>query len=428
MRNFFLVLMTVALAASCFATVTISSPASGSTVSSPVHVVAYGTNGTNAMILYVDNNKQYTANSTTLDTTFSLSTGTHSLVVSGWDNSGNVTQAKESITVGSSSTSTSTSGSYAKITSPSSGASVNSPFTLNASASTANGVSGWVVYSDGNNVYQVNNGSTSLSASVSLSSGTHSVFVRAWDKVSGYVSSPTISITVGSSSGSTSTSSTDPTIYNINTQSGWNSCSSCAGDGGSGPVASYYSSQWVSSPSLDGKSMKFAITSTPAWGAVLWYKGLTSQISSPGTKHHFIYDTYVYLNNSSAVQALEFDINQYVNGHQLIFGTQCDVRGGNVWDIYDNQGHKWVHTGAYCPTLSAYTWHHVIVEVERTSGGGDYLHYISITLDGTKHYIDKYYPPTSSSWNVITINYQMDANGSGTPYTTWLDKTNFSYW
>jgi hypothetical protein len=70
----------------------------------------------------------------------------------------------------------------------------------------------------------------------------------------------------------------------------------------------------------------------------------------------------------------------------------------------------------------------VTIEVERASDGGDWLHYISITLDGNKSYIDAWYPPSDSGWNGITVNYQMDGNYQMASYTTWLDQFTFSSW
>ncbi len=413
----------------------ISSPANGATVSSPVQFVASASGYTAAsMILYVDGSQKYITYSGSLNTSISLATGSHAVQVNSWDNYGNVYVAKESITVGSTSTSTSTStsGTWVTLTAPSNGASVSSPVTVTANGGSQNGISGWVVYVDNNNAYQINNNSNSLSASVSMSSGTHSVYVRAWDKSNGtYGTSATISVSVGSSSSSSTSTSTvtaGTSIWNIQSQSGWGSCSACAGAGGNGPTASYSMSQWQSSPSLDGQSTKFSIWGGSSYANVLWYKSLTSQIGSPGSQHHFIYDTYFYVDHSSAVQALEFDINQFVNGHSLIFGHQCNVLNGNQWDVWDNQGNKWVHTGIYCGAPTAYTWHHVTIQAERATDGSDWLHYVSITYDGNTHYIDWWYPPTSSSWSGITVNFQMDGNYNEASYSTWLDKLTFSYW
>ena len=215
------------------------------------------------------------------------------------------------------------------------------------------------------------------------------------------------------------------TINSIDQTTGWGSCSVCAGYGGQGATLTHYT-QLASSPSMDGKSRLFHISSGSSYSDVLWWKHVIDNNTTNSRAHHFVYDTYVYLKNPTAAQALEFDITQYVGGHKLIFGTQCNIRGGHVWDIYNNTKHAWTSTGIYCATPSAYKWHHVRIEAQRTST--NQLHYISIALDGNTHYINKFYSPTSSSYNATTINFQMDGAKSGDAYSTWLDRLEFAYW
>jgi hypothetical protein len=186
--------------------------------------------------------------------------------------------------------------------------------------------------------------------------------------------------------------------------------------------------QNVSSPSMDGKSSQYNIWGSIPFTDVLWYKSLTSTMGSTAVAnaHHFIYDAWFYLKSPQYAQSLEFDINQFVNGHSLIWGTQCNLLNGHQWDYWDNPTNSWVHSGIYCGTPSANTWHHVILEVERLSG--DQLHYISVTLDGVKSYYNKYSNPTSTSWSGVTVNFQMDGDYAEHAYSTWLDKFNFIYW
>ncbi len=70
--------------------VIVSSPISGASVAAQVHVVARGFSGlpVAAMQIYVDSALAYTVNSPNLDTTITLGSGAHTLVVKGWDSSG----------------------------------------------------------------------------------------------------------------------------------------------------------------------------------------------------------------------------------------------------------------------------------------------------------------------------------------------------
>jgi acid phosphatase len=79
----------------CTATVTgvtVCSPVAGSTMASPVHFVAAAksTHPITAMRIYVDNISKFTVNSSSLDTSLALATGTHSVVIQAWDSSGAV--------------------------------------------------------------------------------------------------------------------------------------------------------------------------------------------------------------------------------------------------------------------------------------------------------------------------------------------------
>ncbi|HZI58621.1 MAG TPA: PKD domain-containing protein, partial [Verrucomicrobiae bacterium] len=70
--------------------VIVSSPASGASVPFQVHVVASGFSGlpVTSMQVYVDSALVYTVASPNLDTTISLASGTHTLIVKGWDTAG----------------------------------------------------------------------------------------------------------------------------------------------------------------------------------------------------------------------------------------------------------------------------------------------------------------------------------------------------
>ncbi len=86
------------------------------------------------------------------------------------------------------------------VTSPGNGATVGSPTTINAYASSGYPITGWRIYVDGNSVYQA--GMTSnISASVAMATGTHQVVVSAWDSTGAY-GSVTLTLTVsGTASG-----------------------------------------------------------------------------------------------------------------------------------------------------------------------------------------------------------------------------------
>jgi PKD repeat protein len=70
--------------------VIVSSPTTGATVASQVHVVASGFSGlpVTAMQIYLDSVLIYTVGAPNLDTTITVGAGTHTIVVKGWDSPG----------------------------------------------------------------------------------------------------------------------------------------------------------------------------------------------------------------------------------------------------------------------------------------------------------------------------------------------------
>jgi acid phosphatase len=80
--------------------VTISAP-TGSTVTSPAHLAASAAapNPITAMRIYVDSVSKYSASAGSVDTTMSLSKGTHNVIFQAWDSKGSVYKAAKTITV-----------------------------------------------------------------------------------------------------------------------------------------------------------------------------------------------------------------------------------------------------------------------------------------------------------------------------------------
>lgn len=90
-----------------FATVTVSTPTPGSTVTSPVHYMASATTttcskGVASMGIYVNNKLIYVVNSTTLNTTITLATGAEHTVVEEWDHCGGATYTTINLSVAAS--------------------------------------------------------------------------------------------------------------------------------------------------------------------------------------------------------------------------------------------------------------------------------------------------------------------------------------
>ena len=182
-------------AASAFATVTVSRPASGATVSSPVPYVASATTstcskGVASMGIYVDNKLTYVVDAATMNTTLTLSPGTYSTVVEEWDKCGGASYTPVNITV-SSGTLTGV-----VVTAPTPNSTVTSPVTYQATASTSTcskGVASMGVYVDNKLIYVTD--AATLSTQITMAAGAEHTVVEEWDKCGGAAYS-TINLTV----------------------------------------------------------------------------------------------------------------------------------------------------------------------------------------------------------------------------------------
>ena len=181
--------ITISLAGVSFAGVTISSPTNGATVASPVHVVASASssNPITSMRIYVDNVSVYSNSSNRIDTSISMATGSHVLVVQAWDSKGIVFKSQITITVKPPGGVT--------ISSPTNGATVASPVHVVASASSSNPITAMAIYVDNVSVYT--NSSNSIDTLVTMAAGSHTVLVQAWDSTGAvFKSQITITATV----------------------------------------------------------------------------------------------------------------------------------------------------------------------------------------------------------------------------------------
>lgn len=183
--------------------VTICSPSNNATVSSPVNVVA-GTTDTNSvkyMQIYVDGTKVYQVYANQLNTSLSMSSGTHRVTVQASDSAGQTFKQTIYVTVssggGSSSPCTlSSTNPSVTICQPANNATVTSPFTVVAGTTDSNKVTAMKIYVDGTAVYSTT--ANQLNTQVSASAGTHRLAVQAWDSA-GQVFKQVIYVTVGSS-------------------------------------------------------------------------------------------------------------------------------------------------------------------------------------------------------------------------------------
>ena len=410
--------------------VTVTSPASGASVGSPFTLNAAATDCSSqpvsAMGYSLDSSTNTAiVNSTSIAASVTASAGAHTLHVKSWGNSGASCVANVAINVSGSSTATG----GLIIASPAAGASVASPFTLQANASTC---SSQAVTSIG---YAVDGNSStiatgaSLNTQISAAAGTHTVYVTAWG--SGGVSC-TASVAIDVAQPSLPATSVIPSnaisVSSIQTLNSWLAQHDPgAGASSSGTMA------MVSSPSLSGNARQFNTTYSN-YGGEIYHATFGDDTSSS----HFFYDTWVYLTSSASnIANLEMDMNQVMpNGQTVIYGFQCDGWSG-TWDYTENAGtpsipvDEWVHSAAACNmrNWSANAWHHVQVTYSRDDAGN--VTYHSVWLDGVESDLEATVPSAFAlGWSpVLLTNVQVDGLDSGSgSNTVYIDQLTISRW
>lgn len=318
------------------------------------------------------------------------------------------------------------------INNPANDSDVSSTFTLSAYATTCSSVSvvsmgySFDSSSDTTVVY-----SQSIDRSISSSTGTHTLHVKAWGP-NGASCVKDVTINVKASTSSTTSAISIPSyadvVSSLEVMSGWRAVHDSGGAGSSSGTT-----QVVSSPSKYGSSREY-ITSFQNNGTERYSLAFSDNIDAK----NFFYDAWVYLTSSSSMLAnLEFDVNQTMpNGQTVLMGVQCDGWTGH-WAYTVNTGSagspkpKWVSkSGSICNPRhwSTYRWHHVQASFSRDSSG--YITYHAVWLDGVETSINtKVFGAADLGWgDVMNTQFQVDGYGSSGHVTAYVDKLTVSSW
>lgn len=301
------------------------------------------------------------------------------------------------------------------VVAPWNGATVGSPVHFVASASSRAPITGMRIYLDGHSVFATY--AHSLDTYVGMSAGHHLATVQAWDST-GAVMISYLNLQVSGTPNAATPSWGSSVQANVEQMGGWQTCNNCAGAGGSGPAVPHYVAYGVNSPSIDGKSAQFTNAGYAAYSDVIWWRQLGANAGST----HFLYDLYFYIKDPGAAEALEFDVNQSTGGRKYVFGTQCGVNADHQWDVWGNN--HWNPTGVGC-SINAYSWNHLTAEFYRVNGA---VHYVAITLNGNKAYINRTYGSIGSGANEINVAFQMDQTIVHRTFSAWLDKVSLIKW
>jgi hypothetical protein len=315
------------------------------------------------------------------------------------------------------------------VSSPGNGAQVSSPFTLSADAVTCSSqpvaamgysfdssASTTILYTD------------SIDQSVTSATGQHTLHVKAWgNQGASCVTDIALNIEQNPLQAALSIPIQALSVSSIQALSNWIGTNDSAGSGRTNGHTSV-----VGFPSLVGNTRQFV---TNFWnsGAERFY----ASFGDDTTSTNFLYDAFIYLNNtSSKIANLEFDLNQVTpNGQTVIYGVQCDG-WTSTWDYTANAGTPtkpvdvWVHSNKYCNprTWSTNVWHHVQMSYSRNGSGQ--VTYNTIYLDGLAMPINA---TVNSSFALgwaptLLTNFQIDGYGSSGSATAYLDNLTVYRW
>jgi hypothetical protein len=299
------------------------------------------------------------------------------------------------------------------VSSPGSGAQVSSPFSLSADATTCSSqnVAAMGYSFDSSSDTTIING-TSINASVSSATGSHTLHVKAWGN-QGAACDTDVAIDVSGNAVSDSLSipANAISVSSIQALSNWIDTNDSGGSGSS--------SGWtgiVGSPSLGGGTRQFENNFSSNGD-----ERFSTTFGDDTTSTNFLYDAYLYLNSSSSqIGNIEMDLNQTMpNGQTAIMGFQCDG-WNNTWDYTANTGSPtkpvdvWVRSNKYCNprTWSTNVWHHVQISYSHDSSG-------NVTYNAV--WLDNYEMPINATVNSafalgwgpsLLTNFQIDGYGS----------------
>lgn len=417
-------------ATAAFANPTVSSPANGATVTSPFNLSASASSCSSAAIaamgFSLDNSPNTTiVNGSSINTSVSASTGAHTVHVKSWGQGGASCVTDVSVTVSGTAPAAATSGEIS-VGSPSAGATVYSPFTIGASASTCGGNSTAAMgYSfDSSTSTTIVNGDW-INTQASAGNGAHTLHIKAWGSGGGSCDTD-VAINVIAPANAAVVPSSAISVANIDNLTNWVETNDSAAQGSSN------GSTWlVATPSRSGSAREFV---TNFWnnGNERYYVQFGDDTSST----NFLYDTWVYIQSpSTSLANLEMDMNQTMpNGQTAIFGFQCDGWNG-TWDYTKNAGTPqvpidvWVKSNQSCNprSWSTNTWHHVQVAYSRDNSGN--IDYQTVWLDDVPQSINA---TVNSAFALgwapsLLTNFQVDGIATGQT-TVYMDNLTIYRW
>lgn len=414
----------------------VSAPANNASVSSPFQLIASDTTCSGEPVAAMGYSLDNSANTTivsgsSVSTNVTASAGVHTLRVKSWGPNNAACVQNVTVNVAPPDSNPSGTGSVT-VSSPENNASVTSPFELEAQASTcSNQTVMQMGYTFDSSTDTKLVAGTSVAASITLSSGAHTVHVKAWGQ-NGAACDTDVAVTVTDPGTAASIPSNAISVSSIQALSNWKQAYDTGTANSSGAAGASGVMSLVGSPAMSGNARQL-VTSYANNGGERYYVSF----GDDQTATNFMYSVWVYIPAPSTNLAnLEMDMNQTMpNGETAIFGFQCDG-WSNTWDYTANTGSPehpndtWLHSSQPCNarTWTPNAWHHVQVSYSRDDSGN--ITYKSVWLDDVEQQINATVNSAFAlGWGPsLLTNLQVDGLGKGGSVTLYIDNLSVSRW
>lgn len=195
----------------------------------------------------------------------------------------------------------------------------------------------------------------------------------------------------------------------------------------------------VSNPSLDGISLRCAITGGDPYSNIHCYRNLPAEPTSNffSISLSFYYHPPSSFNNvgePSVVQGLEFTMSKWNQGLRHEWALQwnnvneSDNTGAPKWRYWDPfaSPNRWVDLGI-SGSITGEQWHTLILDGEILDGKAHFLRFV---FDGQEHQLNipDVDPISDPAEDKIAIAVQLDGNSTETPYEVFIDTVILTSW
>jgi hypothetical protein len=325
-------------------------------------------------------------------------------------------------------------------------ASVYSPYPL----------TNWIVYIDGQIAFTSYAGAIQVETDLAVPVGTHDVTVKVWD-VNKRIARYSASNVVVTEDVMTVPPFVVPpanalTVQNLDDKGAvkWDgpftgAAASCRAANltcaAMAPIAVAKPVQFVPAPAplpvpSNGKAALFQTLPGTEWFGNAGYG--TAIFEDHPTKVNYVSDMWVML-TSTNIQTLELDLAASLDGTEFMFGTQCDFASG-YWDF-------WNDTPAVAPAHPH--WQGVVPAAQNNDlvcniQPNEWVHlrfnmfhdatsyqFVSLEINGVNHSLTELAPSLTSrkrTENGTSVQVQLDANNSATPFEVYISNFNVTTW